>query len=55
MKIWQDIGDDNAAIYNAGKINIKGDSVFQGIVADNFDNRDVGVAALDMLVARGHS
>ena len=38
---WQDICDDNAAIYNAGKINIKGDSMFLDISANNFDWKHV--------------
>lgn len=38
---WQDICDDNAAIYNAGKINIKGDSMFLDITANNFDSTEV--------------
>ena len=38
---WQDICSDNAAIYNAGKINIKGDSTFLDITADNWDNGGV--------------
>ena len=39
--IQQDIGDDNAAIFNAGTITIRGDSVFQDIVSDNFEGAEV--------------
>ena len=34
----QDIGSDDAAIYNAGAIEISGDSMFLDIKADNWDD-----------------